>query len=370
MKTLHLSIIAILLVTSIFGMQHAFAQNVTNSSNVISPIPSSILHSPVPTLPPPENQSIVSVALAIPELQNWSHDWKYIDTSFLGNNKLGIAGGFQWQYAIVTLKAPSSSAPVPCDNDWWAWIEIDMTTMKVVQATYPTMESHQCEVAMGGGSVTSHVIAPVAKSPLKQFKLGIKAEDVKCGSNLHLIIKAEDGSFACVTIKTGIKLVLREWAATFGTGISTSDYTKCDIPYHQSDAGVAVLYMPTNIIGKICVQYHNLNNAPTTIGMRIFEANDLTHNATNVTAWTYDSTLEANANKTVVYFIKTGNKTGFYGASLNCGGFPLAVGYGNNSAITANNFPWIGQVFHCGVITYDSHLEGTTGIGVKYIPYP
>lgn len=207
-------------------------------------------------------------------------------------------------------------------------------------------------------------------SPLRQFKSGIKAEDVKCGSNLHLIIKAEDGSFACVTIKTGIKLVLREWAVTFGTGISTSDYTKCDIPYQQSDTGVAVLYMPTNIIGKICVQYHNLNNTPTTIGMRIFEANDLTHNATSVTAWTYDSTLEANANKTVVYFMKTGNKTGFYGASLNCGGFPLAVGYDNNSAITANNFPWIGQVFHCGVITYDSHIESTTGIGVKYIPYP
>ena len=206
-------------------------------------------------------------------------------------------------------------------------------------------------------------------SPLKQFKSGIADKDVKCGSNLHLIIKAEDGSFACVTIKTGIKLVLREWATTFGTGISSSDYTKCDISYPQSNTGVAVLYMPTNIIGKICVQYHNLNNAPTTIGMRIFEANDLTHNATNVTAWTYDSTLEANANKTVVYFIKTGNKTGFYGVSLNCGGIPLAVGYDNNSAITASNFPWIGQVFHCGAITYDSHIEGTTGIGVRYIPY-
>ena len=211
MKTLHLSIIAILLVTSIFGMQHVFAQDVTNSSNVIPPIPSSILHSPVPTLPPPENQSIVSVALAIPELQNWSHEWKYIDTSFLGNNKIGIAGGFQWQYAIVTLKAPSSSAPVPCDNDWWAWIEIDMTTMKVVQATYPTMESHQCEVAMGGGPGTSRIIVPVTESPLKQFKSGITAANVTCNSGSVLIIKWEDSSPACVTSPSAKILYERGW---------------------------------------------------------------------------------------------------------------------------------------------------------------
>ncbi|HEU5487513.1 MAG TPA: hypothetical protein VFV16_01705 [Candidatus Nitrosotalea sp.] len=143
----------------------------------------------------------------------------------------------------------------------------------------------------------------------------------------------------------------------------------CDTPYPQSDTGIAVLYMPVNSIGKICVQYHNLNNTPTSIGMRIFEANDLTQNASNVTAWTYDSTLEANANKTVVYFIKTGTIAGFYGASLNCGGIPLAVGYDANSTITASDFPWVGHVFNCGIITYESHMEGTAGIGVRYIPY-
>ncbi|HEU5221844.1 MAG TPA: hypothetical protein VFU58_07265 [Candidatus Nitrosotalea sp.] len=208
------------------------------------------------------------------------------------------------------------------------------------------------------------------QTPLKQFHSGIKPEYVKCSQNLHLIIKAEDGSFACVTIETGKNLAMRGWATTFGTGISTNDYyTKCDTLYPQSDTGIAVLYMPVNSIGKICVQYHNLNNTPTSIGMRIFEANDLTQNASNVTAWTYDSTLEANANKTIVYFIKTGTSAGFYGASLNCGGIPLAVGYDANSTITASDFPWVGHVFNCGIITYESHMEGTAGIGVRYIPY-
>lgn len=214
-------------------------------------------------------------------------------------------------------------------------------------------------------------VPPTLDTPLKQFKLGIKPEYVKCNQDLFLIIKAEDGSYACVKVETGKNLAMRGWAHTFGTGISTADYyTKCDTLYPQSDAGVAVMYMPTNSIGKICVRYYNVNNTPTGVGMRIFEANNLTQNAHNVTAWTYDSTLEGNANKTIVYFIKTGNTTGFYGASLNCGGIPLAVGYNANSTITASDFPWAGKVFHCGVITYDSKIEGTSGIGVKYIPYP
>lgn len=211
MKTLHyLIIVTIGMVITMSSFNDASAQNVTNSSNVISPIPSSILHSPVPTLPPPENQSIVDVALAIPELQNWSHDWKYVGMGFGSNNK-AASGDFEWQYAIVTLKAPSSSAPIPCDNDWWAWIEIDMTTMKVVQATYPTIDSHQCEVAMGGGSVSSHVIVPVAKSPLKQFKSGIAATNITCNSGSVLIIKWEDGSPACVTPLVAKILYERGW---------------------------------------------------------------------------------------------------------------------------------------------------------------
>jgi hypothetical protein len=209
---------------------------------------------------------------------------------------------------------------------------------------------------------------PKTISPLKQFKSGVKAEDVKCAPNLHLIIKAEDGSFACVSIETGKHLALRGWATTFGTGMIVNDYNiSCNTAYPRSDSGIAVLYMPTNSVGKVCVRYHNLNNVPTIVGDRIFDADNIANNASDVTAWASTNTLQGNDNATIVYSIKTGNKTGFYGLSLTCGGIPLAVGYDANSTITASDFPWANHVFHCGVITYDYYIEGTKGIEVRYI---
>lgn len=49
-------------------------------------------------------------------------------------------------------------------------------------------------------------------SPLAQFKSGIPAQEVKCQQGLQLIIKAEDGSPACVTSDTATKLMARGWA--------------------------------------------------------------------------------------------------------------------------------------------------------------
>src|SRR2546428_6485897 len=40
------------------------------------------------------------------------------------------------------------------------------------------------------------------QSPLKQFKSGIAANDIKCEQGLQLVIKAEDGSPACVKLDT------------------------------------------------------------------------------------------------------------------------------------------------------------------------
>lgn len=210
MKILHLAIFLSLAVL-IAGSNATYAQNVTNST---SPIPYSILRSASPTLTPSETQSLINVALSIPGLQQWSHDWRYIGMGFLGNNKLAT-GGFEWQYAILNLKAPSSSAPISCDNDWWAWIEIDMTTMKVVQATYPTIESHNCQIATSGGPESGGVqMSNTAsiESPLKQFNSGISAKDVKCNVGLLLVIKSEDGTPACVKLDAVSMLVERGWA--------------------------------------------------------------------------------------------------------------------------------------------------------------
>ncbi|MDE1843676.1 MAG: hypothetical protein KGH95_08510, partial [Thaumarchaeota archaeon] len=52
----------------------------------------------------------------------------------------------------------------------------------------------------------------VVSSPLQQFKSGITANDIKCNQGLQLVIKAEDGSPACVKADTAIVLVNHRWA--------------------------------------------------------------------------------------------------------------------------------------------------------------
>lgn len=214
----------------------------------------------------------------------------------------------------------------------------------------------------------------VPLSPMQQFKEGIKPEYIKCNQNLHLIIKAEDGSFACVTIETGKNLAIRGWATTFGTGISTNDYyTKCDTLYPQSDTGIAVLYMPTNSIGKICVTYSNPNDTPVPIvgGIRIFDQNNSYLNATGITTWIGSTNdMIPKGDSTMVYWVKTGNQTGFYGLRFVCGATPFAVGYDNNSKMVSSDFPFVGVTHSCPVMLYDVKIEGLAGIGVKYIPYP
>jgi len=54
-------------------------------------------------------------------------------------------------------------------------------------------------------------IEPV-DAPLKQFKSGISAQEVKCKKSLQLVIKARDGSPACVKPESMTKLVAWGWA--------------------------------------------------------------------------------------------------------------------------------------------------------------
>ncbi len=51
-------------------------------------------------------------------------------------------------------------------------------------------------------------------APLKQIKSGVSPKDVECRSNLELVLKARDGSPACVKSDTKVKLVNRGWASS------------------------------------------------------------------------------------------------------------------------------------------------------------
>lgn len=98
-----------------------------------------------PTLSVGDNQTIVNAALSVPELKNWSNNWQYLNTAFIGTNSPTV----KWEYAIVTLKAPSKSAPVACDVDWSAWIKIDLATKKVIAFDLPSMNAHVCHGITG-----------------------------------------------------------------------------------------------------------------------------------------------------------------------------------------------------------------------------
>ncbi len=223
---------------------------------------------------------------------------------------------------------------------------------------------------------------PSLLTPLKQFKSGIAANDVECKQGLERIIKAEDDSPACVKFSTAEMLIRHGWASS-ESGISSdgqrtyiiqdlpASFLSCNTPYLLSDSGMTVLYMPTNSTGKICVRYYNLNNTPVGIGMRIFEENNMTQNASDITTGASNDTLQGNENTTIIYSIKTGNKAGFYGLSLFCGGMPFAVGYDANSTLIASDFSGLERIIHsCPAQGYEYHIEGVEGIGIRYIPYP
>ncbi|HEX5457807.1 MAG TPA: hypothetical protein VFX64_05410 [Candidatus Nitrosotalea sp.] len=62
------------------------------------------------------------------------------------------------------------------------------------------------------GMVIGTCEAPGYQTPLKQFKSGIPASDVKCADGITLVVKSEDGSPACVKPDTAQILVERGWA--------------------------------------------------------------------------------------------------------------------------------------------------------------
>ena len=107
----------------------------------VNAVPSSHTPPTVPILSSVDKQGAINAALSIPELKNWSQDWQFSSMGLINSNN----SPEKVQQEVVVLKAPSKSAPFACNADWWAWIEIDNATKKVVYANYPTMESHVCQ---------------------------------------------------------------------------------------------------------------------------------------------------------------------------------------------------------------------------------
>ncbi len=179
---------------------------------------------------------------------------------------------------------------------------------------------------------------------------------------------------AGLTFYDGKMKLLISTSVTNSTGTELSaSFLPCDTPYPQTGTGVAVLYMHMNSIGKLCVRYYNGNDFPASISeIRFADPNNNDQNATDITIWNNlaNNTI-SKGNSTIVYWIKTGNQTGVYGLTVSsCIWTPFEVVYDNNTRIVASNFPFLGVTVSCPVTLYGSQIVSTTGIGVKYIPYP
>jgi hypothetical protein len=164
----------------------------------------------VPTMSQSGQQALIDIATNLPGLQAWSHDWQFLSMGYMtAKNQPGM-----WQYATVNLRAPSTSSEIPCDHGWWdAMVTIDMKTMNVISAWYPTMESHNCDNIATGGGPTSYGGTTKVDSPLQQVKMfEISAKSIQCNIGLQLILKSENNTPACVKPDTVNILVERGWA--------------------------------------------------------------------------------------------------------------------------------------------------------------
>ncbi len=257
----------------------------------------------------------------------------------------------------------------------------DPTLTKILNVTsYDAVYNGPAMISITN-STLSNATNNTLLSPLKQLKSGVLAKDIACNQVFQLILKAEDGSPACVKPDTFQKLIERGWGMVLTrttNKISSTDV--CGQFYtapgnrHDSNA-VPVLLMSSNstACAKITFTiYSNYNDcsgqtcphiiafdSTLHIGNLHYEKHDNMFsvspgkdytNSFNITTIP-DSVDLANypigTNFTVTYIIKPlPNATGFYDQSipkLACESYPLAVGYSADQ-VNASDFSYIDQL--------------------------
>ena len=85
-------------------------------------------------------------------------------------------------------------------------------SMKANVKANTTMTGNMTKTMTGNMTKTTSITnIPKILPPLQQLKSGVTAKSVQCNAGLTLIIKAEDGSPACVTSQTSQTLIARGW---------------------------------------------------------------------------------------------------------------------------------------------------------------
>lgn len=188
------------------------------------------------------------------------------------------------------------------------------------------------------------------KLPLKQFKSGTPASNVKCNDDLQLIIKAEDGSPACVKSRSAAVLILHGWA-------------------RQPHNGEIVYFMKSNSTGKLTVEYNlALSHEQSVLNARIYNGSSMSQiQPSIIEAQVNPSIISGNSNTTVVYTIIPHETKGVYWLSLDaCRFVPIVVDL-DNSEITKTDLQPSLSGLRCPVSLLQYKIVGFEGIDPQYV---
>ncbi len=97
-------------------------------------------------------------------------------------------------------------------------------------------------------------------SPLTQFEQGTPAQDVKCNTNLQLVLKAEDESPACVNPKDVAKLIERGWALNY---TNLADKESLSLLAYQG-ASIETFYNNGTVASNFTINVNINNFRPST----------------------------------------------------------------------------------------------------------
>jgi len=96
---------------------------------------------PLPVLPSAEELALFEIAKNVPGVKAWAADgWQYLGMDFLGTQKPA-----KWTHAIVNMKLPpTAEAQKYCSEGWGAMVMINLETMQVEDADFPSDANDQC----------------------------------------------------------------------------------------------------------------------------------------------------------------------------------------------------------------------------------
>ncbi|MDC8452609.1 MAG: hypothetical protein KGI05_00980 [Thaumarchaeota archaeon] len=242
MQIIKISVITIVLVTTFFGIQLVFAQNVTNST---SSMPSNAIRTqnggwvtPLQTTDQNGKNLTLHYETGVP-VTGYANPGPPPDPIFLTDSKGNIDNFFTNHQILLRADAwpespdtrtidveinMTSDTGFAFDDKKHLIFEPNATHMKqIIWQFIPTKVGNYTVEKFSNGMHTSSTFFsvsdlksgsnyPVLVSPLRQLKWGIMPENIQCQTNFVLILKSEDGSPACVKPDDVSKLVERGWA--------------------------------------------------------------------------------------------------------------------------------------------------------------